>query len=176
MKSAPPLPPLLDLVERLASQGLTVALGGSGLLAALGLADIVGDWDLTTDVPFERVVAAVAGERPAQLGPDRLHADRKLVLAGGTVEVIVGLAFRTGGGVVRIPTVVSGWRDRVPLGSPEGWAVAYDLLGRTAKSDALFRHLAARGADPGTVARLLREPLPRSLATRLVALPASRDG
>jgi hypothetical protein len=49
LKSAPPSDPLLEAVSRLEGAGLVVALGGSGLLGALGLATEAHDWDLTTD-------------------------------------------------------------------------------------------------------------------------------
>lgn len=174
LKSSPPLPLLRDFVERLERAGLTVALGGSGLLAALGLGDTVRDWDLTCDDPLDRVVAALDGEPFVHKGSDELHADQKLALADGTVEVILGFAFQVAGAVVRIPTVVSARVEGIPLASPEGWAIAYGLLGREAKSDALFDHLARHGADPSVVARLLAEPLPPALAARLAALPTSR--
>jgi hypothetical protein len=176
LKHAPPLEPLRGTVDRLERAGVVVALGGSGLLAALGLTDSVGDWDLTTDAGLDRVRAALAGEGITHTGPDELHADRKLTLAGGTVEVIVGLAFHTRRGLVRIPTWVCGrWRG-LPIGSPEAWAVAYHLLGRAAKSEALFAHLAAHGADPVRVARLVREPLDPALSARLAAHVTSSDG
>lgn len=175
VKSSPPLELLRGYVERLEGGGLTVALAGSGLLAALGLADTVHDWDLTTDDPYERVVAALAGEDHVLHGSGELHADRKLVLAGGAVELILGFAFHSEAGIVRIPTIVSARVEGIPLGSPEGWAVAYHLLGRTGKSAALFDHLARRGADRASVTRLLGEPLPASLAARLAALPTSSD-
>lgn len=176
LKSAPPISALRSVLERLEGEGLVVALGGSGLLAALGLADRVRDWDLTTDGDADRVAAILAGKVEAAHGPGPLHADRKLVLAGGAVEVIVGLAFQCGGGRVRIPTLVSGRADGIPLGSPEGWAVAYHLLGREQKRDALLQHLERHGADAGAVAGLVREPLPEALAARLTALPVTGRG
>ena len=175
VKSSPPVALLRGYVERLERGGLTVALGGSGLLAALGLTDTVHDWDLTCDDPYERVVAVLAGESFVAHGSDELHADRKLVLAGGAVELILGFAFHTAGGVVHIPPLVSARADGIPLGSPEDHAIAYHLLGRTGKSEALFDHLARHGADRARVARLLGEPLPTSLAARLAALPTSSD-
>ena len=174
VKSSPPLSLLRGYVERLEGGGLTVALAGSGLLAALGLTDTVHDWDLTTDDPYERVVAVLAGEHHVLHGSDDLHADHKLGLAGGMVELILGFAFHAEGGVVRIPTIVSARMEDIPLGSPEGWAIAYHLLGRMEKSAALFDHLARHGADPATVSRLLGQPLPAPLAARLAALPTSR--
>lgn len=173
MRSTPPLPPLIARVERLERAGIVVALGGSGLLAALGLADRVGDWDLTTDAPFESVVAALGEPCTDRHGSDALHADQKLVLEDGAIEIIVGFAFHVEGRVVRIPTEVSGRWQGAPLGSPEGWAVAYALLGRAEKSQALLRHLATVGADASRIARLLREPLPDEIAARLATLPTS---
>ncbi|HKQ58407.1 MAG TPA: hypothetical protein VJY35_11120 [Candidatus Eisenbacteria bacterium] len=171
LKSAPSWPLLAGCVARLEAAGVPVALGGSGLLAALGLADTVGDWDLTTDAPWERVDAALADEPHTDHGNDALHADHKRVIADGAIEVIVGFAYFTPSGVVRIPTIVSGHAGRVPLGSPECWAVAYALLGRPAKSETLFSHLESRGAEPAAMRRLLAEPLPEYLAARLTALP-----
>jgi hypothetical protein len=173
LKQAPPVGPLRSLVDRLEDCGITVALGGSGLLAALGLIDTVRDWDLTTDADLDRVQAVLADPSARHHGSDALHADQKLVLAGGSIELILGFAFHTGRGVVRIPTVVAARWQGLPLGSPEGWAVAYDLLGRHEKSESLWRLLERRGADPSRVKRLLEEPLPPALAERLRQLPTS---
>lgn len=167
LKSAPSSDPLLDTVSRLEGAGLVVALGGSGLLGALGLATEARDWDLTTDSAPDDVAAQLAGFEIERVGSSGIHADHKVQLAGGTVEIICGFAMHSGTGVVHIPTVVSARAENVPLGSPEAWAVAYALLGREEKSEHLMRWLAARGADAGVVARLLAEPLPETLAARL---------
>lgn len=171
--SAPPFAPLAACVARLERAGVEVALGGSGLLAALSLADRVRDWDLTTDAPMERVVAALAGERTTISGNDALHADHKLMLADGDIEVIVGFAYFTPAGVVHIPTVVSERREGLPLASPLSWAVAYHLLGRDGKSETLFGWLETHGVDRGTRDQLLAEPLAPGIAARLKALPTS---
>ena len=171
--SAPPFPLLRSAIERLERAGLTVALGGSGLLAALGLTDRVRDWDLTTDARAEAVSAALSGETSAFSGNDALHADHKLAFCGGALEVILGFAFFTPAGVVRIPTRVSERRDGLPLATPEGWAVAYHLLGREEKSRRLFQYLKSRGAEPRVLAELLAEPLEPAIAARLAALPTS---
>jgi hypothetical protein len=175
LKDAPPLEPVQALVGRLERAGIVVALGGSGLLAALGLTDTVRDWDLTTDAGLAPVLAALAGEQVEHQGSDELHADQKLMLAGGTIEVILGFAFHTERGVVRIPTVVTGRWEGLPLGSPEAWAVAYHLLGRPEKSETLWGALGRRGAGREVVTRLLREPLAPALARRLGELPTSSD-
>lgn len=51
--------------------GVRCALGGSGLLLSLGLVDRVGDWDLTTDAPLERVEAALQGWQAARVAGGR---------------------------------------------------------------------------------------------------------
>ena len=170
MLTTPPLEPLLEIVARLESEGIVCALGGSGLLAALELADTVRDWDLTAEAPLERLLPIAHGWPYETAGSDELHADAKLMFPGRSVEVIAQFAFRVPGGTVRIPTVVTGrWRG-VPLGSPEAWAVAYDLLDRPAKRDLLLGHLRARGHDPALVERLLAEPLPERTARWIAAL------
>jgi len=168
--TTPPLEPLLEIVARLEREGIVCALGGSGLLAALELADTVRDWDLTAEAPLERLLPIAHGWHYQTAGSDDLHADAKLMFPGRAVEVIAQFAFRVPGGAVRIPTVVTGrWRG-VPLGSPEAWAVAYDLLDRPAKRDLLLGHLRARGHDPAVVERLLAEPLPERTARWIAAL------
>lgn len=170
----PPFEPLLEVASILRQAGVDFALGGSGLLHALGLADRSGDWDLTTDADLGAVRRLFAGLPHEVHGPSGVHADSKLRFSSGVVELIVGMAFRTPAGVCRVPTVSAGeWRG-VPLASPEAWVVAYSLLGREEKAGLLLGHLRSRGADPAAIARLLREPLPAALASSLRALPASR--
>jgi hypothetical protein len=171
VSATPPIGPLRDLVARLEDAGLVCALGGSGLLVALGLAREAHDWDLTTDAPRARLEALFPDQRPAHVGSGGVHADQKLVFEASRIECIIGFAFHVTGAVVRIPTRVTGrWQD-VPVGSPEAWAVAYTLLGRAPKADLLFAHLERRGADPEITAALLAQPLPAPLANRLRALP-----
>ena len=171
---SPPIEPLHQVVGALERGGLVCALGGSGLLAALGLAIEVNDWDLTTDAPPERVREALRGFATVWCGSSGIHADQKLMLPAQRVECIIGFAFHSEAGVTRIPTqVASRWRD-VPVGSPESWAAAYALLGREAKALLLFDWLERQGAEAARVAALLSQPLPGSLAERLRALPVRR--
>ena len=55
--------PSLDVVRRvigsLEESGIEAAIGGSGLLAALGLTEEVRDWDVTTDGPVSTVEVAL---------------------------------------------------------------------------------------------------------------------
>jgi hypothetical protein len=151
-------------------RGSSTHWGGSGLLLALGLAKSVRDWDLTTDAAPEKILPLLEGVAHERVGAWGLHADEKIRFHSGAVELIVRMAVRSGHGMCRIPTLVCGEWNGVPLGSAEAWAVAYSLLGRREKADLLFAHLRRRGADPEAIARLLREPLPAEVARRLTGL------
>ena len=171
LDSSPPIDPLREIVECLAANGIECALGGSGLLAALGLESRVGDWDLTTDAPLEAVRTALECFGPSHVGPNGIHADNKLVLAGHETECIVRFSLRSGTGAVRIPTVVTGQWLGVPVGSPEAWMAAYALMGRREKADRLFGHLLVQGARRDVVDRLRAEALPTEVSGMLEALP-----
>jgi hypothetical protein len=161
--ATPPLEILTSLVAALERSGVRCVLGGSGLLAALGLADAVADWDLTTDAALDQVLDATRDLPRELMGPNGIHADQKVRLEAGRVELIVRFAIVSDGGTVRLPSLVHGaWRG-VPVGSPEVWAAAYRLMGRPAKWKLLRDWLREHGADRGIVARLIEEPLPADL-------------
>ena len=180
----PPLPPLLETLARLERAGIPHALGASGLCAALGLVDHVNDWDVTCEADLDTLAALFADRPHERFGNSGCHADHKLNLEANGIELIARFAFFVPGGVVRIPTRVTGRWNGAPVGSPEAWAVAYALMGefddvaqrerRRARAETLFAWLAEHGAEPAAVRELLAEPLPAELATRLGALPARR--
>ncbi len=177
----PPLPPLHAALARLVAAGIPHALGASGLLAANGLADVVHDWDVTCEADLDTLRRVFADVPHETYGNSGCHADHKLNLESNGIELIANFAFFVDGGVVRIPTLVSGTWNGVPLGSLEGWAVAYSLMGaleggpkqaqRAARGEMLFTHLAAHGADRASVAALLSQPLPAPMRARLESLP-----
>ncbi|HTK31630.1 MAG TPA: hypothetical protein VL332_06670 [Candidatus Saccharimonadaceae bacterium] len=167
----PPLDTLRDVIARLERASIACALGGSAVLARISLTREIHDWDVTADADLD-TLAAVLAEYPAErFGSSGVHADHKLTLIGGEVEVIARFAFKVEGGVVRIPTFVAERVADLPLASPVAWAAAYTLLGREAKADALFGALTKRGADREVVDALLAQPLPQPLAERLRGLP-----
>ena len=167
----PPLEGAWRIVGRMEDAGVACALGGSGLLAAFGLAVGVRDWDLTPDAPRRDVEAALGGLSWVHTGSDELHADEKFMFPELKLELIRGFAFFTPGGVVRVPTLVTGRWLGLPVGRPECWAAASPLLGRAEKRDLLMGWLKERGASRQAIDALLAQALPAALAAMLAALP-----
>lgn len=175
--SLPPLEPLREVARRLEAAGIAWALGGSALMHALGLIDVVRDWDLTVDASQAETHAALRDLTPTLHDNFGIHADHKVVCFDGVVEVICRFAFfdpEGGPRVIHIPTLVSGEWNGFPIGSPEAWAVAYTLMigekpGRAEKAEALFAWTREHG-DAARLAKLLTEPLPEDLAERVRGL------
>lgn len=140
--------PPLDVVERLVrslrARGMEPAVGGSGLLVALGLAEEANDWDVTVDAPDDAVRRVLDEDGFAYsdgTSGDGLYAtERRYVVDGGdhSVDLLVGFALQAeDGGVERVPARVTGTWNGLPLADPAVWARAYELLGRPAKAAAL---------------------------------------
>lgn len=135
--TTPPRSGVRAAVGALEAAGLDVALGGSGLLAAHGLVERVGDWDLTTDAAVDDVLEALAvAEIPvfaARDGaPDEApFASTALFALPGGVDLIVGFAALDDDGTrIELPTRVTGRWEDLPLGDLTVWEQAYMLLGR----------------------------------------------
>ena len=177
----PPLEPLREVARRLDTAEIQWALGGSALMHALGLVDVVRDWDLTVDISQDAAHDALRDLTPTLHDNFGIHADHKVVCFDGTVEVICQFAFfrpHGGSGVIRIPTIVTGMWNGFPIGSPEAWAVAYALMigekpGRAEKADALFTWAREHG-DAQRLAIMLAEPVPEEIAARLRELVRER--
>lgn len=132
------------MIERLRIHGAEAAVGGSGLLAALGLVHEVRDRDVTTDADTATVEAALdATGAKYTRGALAIgcYATRALFVVAGPdhhVDVLVGFALRNGDRVVQLPSRVSfNWRG-LPIADPLVWLEAYRLLGRRAQT-ALLR-------------------------------------
>jgi hypothetical protein len=137
----PPEDGLWAVLRALSARGAVAAVGGSGLLAALGLATEVHDWDVTTDADTGLVRAALhdAGVTfRADTVRDGVYRTReRFTIDDGPVDLLVRFAIGTPDGVVELPTRVSReWRG-LPIADPAVWARAYRLLGRNAKADLL---------------------------------------
>lgn len=170
----PPIEPLRMVVDRLRGAGIQVALGGSGLLYSLGLVDAVRDWDLTTDATLPDISAALGTEIPWQPSPtgDQGYAtvDRiNITPNGADIDMMIRFAVHCGGGVVRFPTIVTGQFELIPVGSPEVWAVAYQLIGRPAKAELLHDYLRRQGARSEVQAQMLSQPLPEAVRSGVLS-------
>lgn len=127
--------PLVALTSALGAQGVSWCLGGSGLLAALGLTDEVGDLDIMVAADdFERVreacrdwvVEVDAGPPPLPWCNDWLV---RLDVQGIPADVVGGLCVVAPAGRVTIPLDVGGHLDvagaAVPLADPAVWWWVY---------------------------------------------------
>jgi len=127
----------------LEDQGLAGAIGGSGLLAALGLTQVVHDWDITTDgAPSSVEIALTEAGYPykstsAGRGNFATTALYAVDALSHEVDVIVGFAVRSEGRRVELPTRVTGLWQGLPLADPSVWEQAYRMMGQTTKADLL---------------------------------------
>ncbi|MEO6714591.1 MAG: TOPRIM nucleotidyl transferase/hydrolase domain-containing protein [Mycobacteriales bacterium] len=155
----PPVDIVAAVVTALTQRGAVAAVGGSGLLAALGLAEIVRDWDVTTDADEATVEEALdsIGVHYQQLaaGDRQFRTRARYVIAAAShdIDVLVGFALDDGQRVIELPTrVTREWRG-LPIADPAVWAEAYRLLGRADHAESLQRW---RDAQPETVTDRLR--------------------
>jgi hypothetical protein len=139
----PPLTVVTAVIAALQGYGAVAAVGGSGLLAALGLVTQVRDWDVTTDAPTETVEVALNSTGltyTRSVAGDGQHATRArfaVVAEDHEVDVLVGFAIREGTHVVPLPTrITCSWRG-LPMADPTVWLTAYRLLGRHDRADCL---------------------------------------
>jgi hypothetical protein len=126
----------------LATKGIEHALGGSGLMHFLGVDVDVNDWDITTDLPEGRVreiVERFPHTRLEQVEPFRSRFAFSLSVGSSSIDLIGGFAVNDGRSVVECRTIVTGYRDSVPLGSPLEWEKIYRALGRDGRADQLVR-------------------------------------
>jgi hypothetical protein len=135
---SPELAAALEAVAlRFEAAGVPFLLGGSALLAALGLEVTVGDLDLVARAEDRAAVEAAAGNwwRDTETAPTPLFRSAwkaTLEVDGVEVEVLGGLAWTAsdGGPVVRMPFRAEGtWRcgaAAVPLAPAAHWLLLYE--------------------------------------------------
>jgi hypothetical protein len=146
----PDLTVVREILNCFDDHGIVGAIGGSGLLAGLGLTQVVRDWDITTDDAPSSVEQALVDigypYRCGTVGVGTFASAALYIVDAETheVDVIVRFAVRIEGRKVELPTRVTGtWRS-LPLADPTGWEQAYRVMGETAKADLLdsWRHRA----------------------------------
>ncbi|MGO1524403.1 MAG: hypothetical protein ACTHV8_12035 [Nesterenkonia sp.] len=144
----PPLRVVLNLQQRLRENDIPSAVGGSGLLASLGLIDRVNDWDLCVDAEPAEVHALIeelglSFSRRSRSGIFRTEALFTVYAVDHQIDVLVGFALASPSGTVTIPARVSHrWRG-LEMAQPEDWRRAYRLMGREDRAQLLDDYLQA---------------------------------
>lgn len=112
----PPLSVVSALQRELGRRSIPSAVGGSGLLASLGLIDTVNDWDLVTDAEPSEIQAILEElglrySRGTHSGIFRTQALFTIEAGDHQVDVLVRFAFQGPSGIVEIPARTSlQWR------------------------------------------------------------------
>lgn len=127
--------PLVVLASALRAHGLEWRLGGSGLLAALGLTDEVGDLDLMVradqltrarNAAEKWIVELDTGPPPAPWCNEWLL---RLEVEAIPADVVGGMCVATPDGRVEIPLELGGYLDlageAIPLADPAVWWWVY---------------------------------------------------
>lgn len=140
--STPPVEAVQSLFRLFERHGIPAALGGSGLLAALGMTEQVHDWDVTTDAAPQAIESVLVElelpyARALRQSPFATAACFTVDAGDHTIDVLSRFALDTPAGVVPVVTRTSGsWRG-MPLGGAREWALAYRLMGRPDRAAAL---------------------------------------
>lgn len=159
--SIPPLQTVTGLQAALGDAGIESVIGGSGLLASLGLIHTVQDWDLVIDgdadadadtddgrrvdpVPaVEQVLDAMGLPHRRRERSGIFHTTAAIQVEAGdhSIDVLIGFALESSGRVVRIPARSGHVWKGLTMARPEEWLLAYRLMGRAERAEALQRHL-----------------------------------
>jgi hypothetical protein len=151
----PPTDTAVRIVAALRERGLPVAVGGSALLASLGLVDRVRDWDITCEGEPAVVTAALdrlglAWTAPTSAG--RPFARRASSSTPGITRSTCSWASPPGTATGSSP-FPGEWRG-LPIADPQVWAQAYRLIGRPERAALLAGPSSAEPAPaPPTRAR-----------------------
>ena len=140
----PPFSALKEISDRLKKGNIKHALGGSGMMAFLGLVDTVQDWDITTDADLEVIKPLIEGLDYEIKPPSDQFASKflcRIKIDGASIDLIGGFKIKTTDGFFSLPTLVTDEWEGVPVGSPSAWAKAYQLMGRSEKSDLLLQYI-----------------------------------
>ena len=146
----PSIDDLITVSKIFKNVGLEFALGGSGLMHALGLTVTVHDWDLTTDEPWNKVEPLLRNFDFRYLEADEFYATKyrcKFKVGNSNIDLMGGFAIKTDAGIHHVATEITGQWQGVPMGSPEAWALAYKLMGRSEKAEMLSNWVNAKQTE-----------------------------
>ncbi len=173
---------IYPVVDRLRKHRIRFALGGSGMLHAMGLVQVVNDWDLSVECKKEELLQALHGLDWEELGCGTapFASGYRISIPSLNADVIGNFAMQTELGKVELPVRV-GWEwEGIPVSAPEVWFVAYSLMGREEKAALILEHLKRHPEriHAGLVEALLESPalpaLERQELEGLLVLSGSR--
>lgn len=164
---------LVRMTDKLKESGISYALGGSGLLHALGLVEQVNDWDLLVECSKEKLLKVIEGYSwQEQSSGDGLFASEyRIQVVPISIDFIGYFALRSTKGIVKLPIDKGhgeGKRNRegykgswqgIPLSTPETWYVAYKMMGRESKAELLYNYLKHTDRDEESIMKLVRNEM-----------------
>lgn len=113
-------------------------------MSRLGLPVEVNDWDLTTEASLPDVERALSGYDFEKVEPNGVYKSAfllKLKLNQSDADVIGRFAVLNNKEIITIQTIVTGYWESVPLGSPKEWLKAYQAMGSVEKVSLLEAYL-----------------------------------
>ncbi|TXK76389.1 hypothetical protein [Paenibacillus sp. N3.4] len=159
------------VTEAIHSKGISYAIGGSGLLLSLGLISAMNDWDVMTEAPLDALIASLYKERIEVLpsGDEPFNSQYRLLVQTDDkpIEIIGSFQLKTDSGIARLPAISAHIWKGLAIASPEVWAVAYELMMRPHKAELLWTYLKVNGWHPDICTKLLQEPLPSAIRSKL---------
>lgn len=139
--NTPSLAAILEISERFKAGKINFALGGSGLLYALGLIDEVNDWDLTTNEDFLKVSESLIGLEYTKVEHSNIFKSDfllKLTLQNSNIDIIGNFKLALpNGDLHKVSCRISGYWNNIPLADPNEWLNAYQIMGMENKASKL---------------------------------------
>lgn len=136
---------LVRITDELKEFGIPYALGGSGLLHALGLVEQVNDWDLLVECPKDKLLKVIQGYscQEQKSGDGLFASEYRIQVVPLSIDFIGYFALRSTKGIVRLPLEQEKWNTwhGIPLSTPETWYVAYKMMGREPKAELVYNYL-----------------------------------
>ncbi|BFT71831.1 hypothetical protein [Paenibacillus sp. P36] len=166
---------LVRITDKLTELGIPYALGGSGLLHALGLVEQMNDWDLLVECPKEKLTEAIQGYswQEQTSGEGLFASEYRIQVVPLSIDFIGYFAMRSMKGIVKLPLGKregSSWQG-IPLSAPETWYVAYKMMGREPKAELLYNYLKNKDRNEEIITELARnEMMDESIKADLLRL------
>lgn len=162
---------LVRITDELKESGISCALGGSGLLHALGLVEQVNDWDLLVECSKEKLLKVIQrySWQEQSSGDGLFASEYRIQVVPISIDFIGYFALRSSKGIVRLPLEkeeAEGKRNGnrhtwhgISLSAPEIWYVAYKMMGREPKAELLYNYLNHTARNEKLIMKLVRNDM-----------------